>query len=45
MDRTAEDLKVRTKRFLLGVLDFIETLPRQPAGEALSLSSRARVWE
>jgi len=27
MDQTAEDLKVRTKRFAIAVLDFIETLP------------------
>jgi four helix bundle protein len=35
MDRTAEDLKDRTKRFALGVLEFAETLPRSPATEGL----------
>ena len=28
MDKTAEDLKVRTKRFAIAVLDFVDTLPR-----------------
>jgi four helix bundle protein len=36
MDQTAEDLKVRTKRFAIAVLDFIETLPRTVAGDALA---------
>jgi len=36
MDKTAEDLKVRTKRFAIAVLDFIETPPRGLAVEALS---------
>ena len=36
MDRTAEDLKVRTKRFAVKILEFVETLPRTPGGEALS---------
>src|SRR5882672_10994715 len=28
VDKTAEDLKVRTKRFAVAVLEFAETLPR-----------------
>ena len=36
MDQTAEDLKVRTKRFAVKILEFVETLPRTPGGEALS---------
>jgi len=36
MDRTAEDLKARTKRFAVAILDFIETFPRTPGGDALS---------
>ena len=36
MDKTAEDLKVRTKRFAVKILEFVETLPRTPGGEALS---------
>ena len=32
MDKTAEDLKVRTKRFAVAVLDFIETFPELLAG-------------
>ena len=36
VDKVAEDLKLRTKRFAVSVLDFIETLPRTPAGDALS---------
>lgn len=36
MDQVAEDLKVRTKRFAITVLDFIETLPRMIAGDALA---------
>src|SRR4051812_20921016 len=35
MDRTAEDLKVRTKRFAVAVLDFVDTLPRTPSGDAI----------
>jgi four helix bundle protein len=36
MNRVAEDLKIRTKAFLLKVLDFIETLPRTGGGYELS---------
>src|SRR3954465_5747457 len=36
MDKTAEDLKVRTKRFCIAVLDFVDTLPRTPSGDALA---------
>jgi four helix bundle protein len=36
MDHVAEDLKGRTKRFLLNVLAFVETLPRTPGAEAIA---------
>jgi four helix bundle protein len=36
MDTTAEDLKVRTKRFCIAVLDFVDTLPRTPTGDAIA---------
>ena len=36
MDKTAEDLKVRTKRFAIAVLDFVDTLPRTPSGSAVA---------
>ena len=36
MDQVAEYLKVRTKRFALQVLDFIETLPRSVGAETLA---------
>ena len=36
MDRTAEELKVRTKRFCVAILDFVDTLPRTPSGDALA---------
>jgi four helix bundle protein len=36
MDRAAEDLKVRTKRFAIAVLDFVDTFPRTPSGDALA---------
>lgn len=36
VDKTAEDLKVRTKRFAIAVLKVVETLPRTPAGEAIA---------
>ncbi len=29
MDKTAEDLKVRTKKFAIAILDFVDTLPRR----------------
>ena len=35
MDKTAEALKGRTKRFFIAVLDFVETLPRTTGGEIL----------
>jgi len=35
MDKTAEGLKDRTKRFVIAVLEFAETLPRTPASDAL----------
>jgi len=36
MDRVAEDLKVRTKVFAVKVLEFVETLPKSPGGEAVA---------
>jgi four helix bundle protein len=35
MDEKAEALKVRTKRFAVAVLDFVDTLPRTPSADAL----------
>jgi four helix bundle protein len=36
MDKTAEALKDRTKRFAIAVLDFVETLPPTTAAETLA---------
>jgi four helix bundle protein len=36
VDQTAEGLKERTKRFAIGVLQFVESLPRTPVDEALA---------
>lgn len=36
MDKTAEGLKARTKRFAVAVLDFVDTLPRTPSGDAVA---------
>jgi len=36
MDKTAEELKARTKRFAVAVLDFVDTLPRTPSGDAIA---------
>jgi four helix bundle protein len=36
MDKTAEDLKIRTKRFCVAVLDFVDTLGRTPSAEAIA---------
>ncbi len=36
MDRTAEDLKDRTKRFAIRILGFVETLPNAAGGGALA---------
>jgi four helix bundle protein len=36
VDQRAEELKERTKRFAISLLEFAETLPRSHAGEALS---------
>jgi four helix bundle protein len=36
MDKTAEDLKTRTKQFAVSVLEFVDTLPRTPAGETVA---------
>jgi four helix bundle protein len=35
MDKTAEDLKDRTKRFAIAVMEFAETLARTPASDAI----------
>jgi four helix bundle protein len=35
MDRKAEDLKVRTKRFAVLTLEFVDTLPQTTAAETL----------
>jgi four helix bundle protein len=35
MDKTAEDLKDRTKRFAIAVLEFVEALPRTAASDAI----------
>jgi four helix bundle protein len=36
MDRTAEDLKARTKKFAVAVLEFVDALPRTPGGETVA---------
>ena len=36
MDQKAEELKERTKRFAVKILEFAESLPRSHAGEALA---------
>jgi four helix bundle protein len=36
MDQVAEALKARTKRFATAVLDFVDTLPRTPSGDAVA---------
>ena len=36
MDKTAENLKIRTKRFAIAVLDFVDTLPRTASGDAVA---------
>ena len=36
MDKTAEDLKTRTKTFAIAVLEFVDTLPHTPAAEAIA---------
>ena len=36
MDKTAEDLKVRTKKFAIAILDFVDTLPRTPSGDTIA---------
>jgi four helix bundle protein len=35
MDRVAEDLKDRTKRFAIGILDFVESLPSTSAADGV----------
>jgi four helix bundle protein len=36
MDKAAEGLKARTKQFACAVLDFVDTLPRTPSGDAVA---------
>jgi four helix bundle protein len=36
VDKTAEDLKLRTKRFAMAVFDFVETLPATTAARELA---------
>jgi len=36
MDSIAEGLKARTKQFAVAVFDFIDSLPRTPAGETVA---------
>jgi four helix bundle protein len=36
MDKTAEDLKVRTKRFAVKVLELVDTLPKNDSAQALA---------
>ena len=36
VDRTAEDLKTRTKKFAIAVLEFVDTLPRTPGAETVA---------
>jgi four helix bundle protein len=36
MDKTAEDLKARTKQFAISMLEFVETLPQTPASGAIA---------
>jgi four helix bundle protein len=36
VDRVAEDLKSRPKHFATKVLEFVDTLPRTPSGDALA---------
>jgi four helix bundle protein len=36
VDRTAEDLKTRTKAYAVVILEFVDTLPRTPAAETIA---------
>jgi hypothetical protein len=36
VDKTAEDLKERTKRFAVSILQFVETLANTPSGQGLA---------
>jgi four helix bundle protein len=36
VDKTAEDLKARTKKFAVAVLEFVDTIQRTPAGETVA---------
>ncbi len=36
MDTIAEDLKTRTRKFAVAVLEFVDTLPRSPAAETVA---------
>ena len=35
VDQAAEDLKTRTKKFAIAVLEFVDTLPKTPAAETV----------
>jgi four helix bundle protein len=35
VDKTAEDLKTRTKKFAVTVLEFVDTLPQTPSAETV----------
>jgi four helix bundle protein len=35
VDRTAEDLKTRTKTFAVAILEFVDTLPKTSAGDTV----------
>jgi four helix bundle protein len=36
VDKTAENLKTRTKCFTIAILKFVDTFPRTPAGDAVA---------
>jgi four helix bundle protein len=36
VDKTAEDLKTRTKHFATAVLEFVDTFPHTPGGETVA---------
>jgi four helix bundle protein len=36
VDKTAEDLKTRTKKFAIAILEFVDTLPHTPAAETIA---------
>jgi four helix bundle protein len=36
VDKSAEELKARTRRFAIAILDFVDTLPRTASGDAVA---------